>query len=121
MLEIGQPFIFIAVFNLVPPDPPTIDTHNVEKTNSSLTLTWDKGHDGFSDVIGYSIHYKESAKSKWLPILLNSSVETMYTLTGLKAFTDYDVKVAARNEMGIGTYSTSFTEKTYPNSSPLTP
>lgn len=87
---------------------------NVEKTNSSLTLTWIKGHDGYSDIIGYSIRYKKAAESNWLTILLNSSVETMHALTELKAFTDYDVKVAARNRIGHGDYSIIFNGKTYP-------
>ena len=86
----------------------------MQKTRTSLTLTWSKGHDGFSEITGYVVRYKEAAESTWSTKPLNSSAETTYTVTGLKAFTEYEFQVAARNGIGISDYSGVLREATYP-------
>ncbi|XP_031569708.1 hemicentin-1-like isoform X2 [Actinia tenebrosa] len=90
---LGSDEQFINVIQLFPPGLVTINVIEVEAL--SMKITWNKpGNDGGRPVIGYKVEVSTKP-----PVF---TVNTQAVITGLKANTQYTVKVYARNIAGYG-------------------
>ena len=95
----------------VPRDPP-VDLHIVLVTETALTLSWNTPtlctyYGG--GLLGYSVQYYQVEGGA---VFTNSTTVTQYTLTSLTPGSTYHIKVAARNERGVGPYTDVVTETT---------
>ena len=89
---------------ITPLDPPVL---NIEPTSSTITVSWD----AVPHAEKYSVGYKLASDSDWT----NKSVgtNTSYTINGLQANTEYDVRVKAVAATDDPDYK-SFFSATYP-------
>ena len=91
---------------------PTLDAALAEPTKNSIYLVWD----AVTNASSYTLYYKTSAASTWTEVTsITAAITPEYTITGLTAGTNYDIKVKA---VGDGTTyadsdeSTAITVKT---------
>ena len=76
-----------------------IDTHQ-------FTVTWTApDFDGGYPVTDYTVEYKEVSEIRWQPLKLDIASATSVMVTGLEEGTRYEVRVAAVNSEGTGTFS----------------
>lgn len=88
------------------PDAPTIIS--VARGNSLVNLSWSAPTDiGGIDITDYSIIYSIDSGNTWSYNILTGSTSTSYTFTGLTNGTTYLFKVAAVNDVDIGSYSST--------------
>ena len=84
-----------------------------ELTAESATLSWaapDK--DGGSPITNYLVEMKLKRDRNWKPLTADKNMtKTTFTVTGLKEETDYDFRVTAENNAGLGTASDSASAK----------
>ncbi|KAK3083483.1 hypothetical protein FSP39_023775 [Pinctada imbricata] len=74
-----------------------------EITKSQVTLTWDiPEQDGGSPITGYVIERSKAGSNRWLKAHKKPVTDTVYTVTELVENAEYDFRVAAENEAGIG-------------------
>ena len=72
---------------------------------SQIVATWNApSSTGGSTITGYSVQYKVATSSTWIDWTHPGTAVTS-TITGLSNGTEYDVRVAARNVLGTGTYT----------------
>ena len=73
---------------------------------SSLIVLWlpppPVDHNG--PITGYVIQYTRAGSSDIISVIVNSGT-TLYTISGLVAYVDYSVSVAAMNVNGTGPYN----------------
>ena len=67
---------------------------------------------GGSTITGYSVQYKRGTSNTWID-WSHTGTTTTATITGLTNGTEYDVRVATRNLIGMGSYTTK--ESVAPN------
>ncbi|XP_063688153.1 cell adhesion molecule DSCAM-like isoform X1 [Bolinopsis microptera] len=84
--------------------PPGVPQDIIQEgaTMDSLSISWSNS-DNMGVVLGYQISYKEAAGSAYREVKTGS--EQQYTLEDLDALTDYNIKIAASNNAGSGSYS----------------
>ena len=84
------------------PDKPTLAA--VTGSSTSLTATWTKpGLNGGPDITFYDLQYREGSGS-WIGIR-EQPTETMTTITGLMANTEYQARVRASNGEALSDWS----------------
>ncbi len=85
------------------PDAPT--NLVVDETESDqLTLTWEAPVEtGGKDITGYEVQHKLATDTDW-PSSSTTVTTTTATISGLDPETQYDVRVAAINEIGTGSW-----------------
>lgn len=84
-----------------PPGKPK-DIVEEGSTMNSLSITWSNSED-MGVVLGYQISYKEADDSSYRQVEAGS--EQQYTLQRLSPLTSYNIKIAASNNAGSGSYS----------------
>ena len=97
--------------SLAPSAPPTSVSVS-EVTSSSITVQWgpvDCVHRN-GDITGYTVRVSTSGEAE-RAVSVDESVSEA-TSTGLTPVTEYNVSVAAENNVGAGLYSSSFTIQT---------
>ncbi|MBT0774216.1 fibronectin type III domain-containing protein [Kineosporia sp. J2-2] len=73
---------------------------------SRLTLSWTApASDGGSAISDYAVQYKLSSASTWTTFTHTASTSPKATITSLVNGSSYDVRVAAVNSVGTGSYS----------------
>ena len=97
-----------------PPNAPTIQNEFVTTTDS-ITMIWNVPDDnGGSAIIGYTVDYAIAPSGTWQTqdsaLVMNTTRET--TISGLDDNTQYNLRVAAVNDVGTGTYSDNATSTT---------
>jgi large repetitive protein len=76
--------------------------------NTEVALTWTAPNsDGGAVISDYVIQYSSNAGSSWTTFSDGTSTDTSVTVTGLTNGTSYVFRVAATNDVGNGTYSSS--------------
>ncbi|XP_037108064.1 contactin-3 [Syngnathus acus] len=108
-----------------PPSPP--DTVTVEEiTDSTAQLSWTPGRDNGSPITGYIIQGRTPFTVGWqavetVPEVVNGNTLTA-TVVGLNAWVEYEFRVVARNNVGLGEPSPASaktrTEDTIPDTAP---
>ena len=82
-----------------------------------ITALWTApSSDGGSPITGYRVQHRLSTASNW-PNTYTTVTATTTTITGLTNGSEYEVRVAATNQNGVGVYSGS----PYPTSTPAHP
>ena len=72
----------------------------------SLRVSWSPPvDDGGSAVTDYTVQYREQGWSSWTTLADGTSTTTTATIPGLTTGSTYEVRVAARNAVGLGTAS----------------
>ena len=85
----------------VPASP--INLQAGEVTKSSVTLTWEAPeHDGGAPIVGYIVERSKAGGNRWLKAHKKPVTDTVYTVTDLVENAEYDFRVVAENEAGIG-------------------
>ncbi|TKS71118.1 Contactin-3 Brain-derived immunoglobulin superfamily protein 1 [Collichthys lucidus] len=108
-----------------PPGPP--DKVAVEEiTDSTAQLSWTPGRDNGSPITGYIIQARTPFTVGWqavdtVPEVVNGNMLTA-TVVGLNAWVEYEFRVVARNNVGLGEPSPASTktrtEDTIPDTAP---
>ncbi|XP_061641405.1 contactin-3 [Phyllopteryx taeniolatus] len=108
-----------------PPGPP--DKVTVEEiTDSTAQLSWTPGRDNGSPITGYIIQGRTPFTVGWqavetVPEMVNGNTLTA-TVVGLNAWVEYEFRVVARNNVGLGEPSPASaktrTEDTIPDTAP---
>ncbi|ESO03551.1 hypothetical protein HELRODRAFT_191869 [Helobdella robusta] len=82
------------------PGKPTIE----DADESSVTLSWSKPiNDGGNKIKGYVIEAKEKGSNKWTPLNpRNPCHDTTFTAQNLEPNVEYEFRVLAKNEAGLG-------------------
>lgn len=96
----------ISVPNAVPPAP-GIPSGTVA-SSAQINLTWSAptGNTG-SAVTDYLVYYSSNSGSTWETFTASVSTSTSRNVTGLTAATSYIFKVAAKNSVGYGPFSSN--------------
>ncbi|KAK3558804.1 hypothetical protein QTP86_028759, partial [Hemibagrus guttatus] len=81
----------------------------VSITPTTVTLTWERPLTGNGDIQTYKLYYSEKGKDVEQDI---DVVGLSYTMTGLKKFTEYSVRVVAYNKHGPGVSTDDLTVHT---------
>ena len=98
------------------PDAPTSLT--LTPSGSQIEANWTApGNNGGSAITGYSVQYKTGVSATWID-WTHTATSTTATITGLTNGTEYDVRVASKNLIGTGTYTS---ESVIPNISLAVP
>ncbi|CAG5133824.1 unnamed protein product, partial [Candidula unifasciata] len=75
-------------------------------TEDSITLTWNPPKkDGGSPITSYVLEKKEKGDQKWTKANLTEILDTEFTVKGLQEGKEYEFRVAAVNNAGIGDFS----------------
>ena len=83
------------------PDPPTLTVGHAQ-----LGVAWTAPVTGGAPITNYDVQYAVAGTSSWTELnLVGSSTST--TITGLTNGTAYDVRVRARNSVGVSAWGTS--------------
>lgn len=86
---------------LVPSVPPSFTSTS---TSTTISSSWEPPTStGGSAITGYSFGYKMASDASWTTV---TTAGTSYVLTGLTPSTQYNVRVAATNSDGTGSYAT---------------
>lgn len=97
---------WLSLFTTVtldPPEPPSNPPEILDVTKSSVTLCWSRPKDdGGSRVTGYFIDRKESTTDKWVRQNKTHITTTMYTVSGLIPDAEYQFRILAQNDIGLG-------------------
>uniref|UniRef100_A0A3Q3DCU8 Contactin 3b n=1 Tax=Hippocampus comes TaxID=109280 RepID=A0A3Q3DCU8_HIPCM len=94
-----------AILIVKPPGPP--DKVTVEEiTDSTAQLSWTPGRDNGSPITGYVIQGRTPFTVGWqavetVPEMVNGNTLTA-TVVGLNAWVEYEFRVVARNNVGLG-------------------
>ena len=101
-------YIFYIFFFLEPPGPPT-NFKVVDTTKSSITLGWGKPvYDGGAPIIGYVVEMRPkiadaSPDEGWKRCNAAAQLVRMeFTVTSLDENKEYEFRVCAQNQVGIG-------------------
>ena len=89
-------------------------------SQSELSVSWNApASDGGAAITGYSVQYRESGATNWT-IVTRAGTDVGQAITGLTAGTSYEVRVAAMNSEGTGSYAQA-TARTLGASPPTVP
>jgi Ca2+-binding RTX toxin-like protein len=81
-------------------------------TNTGFSLAWGLPTDnGGAAITDYTVQYSTDGTT-WTPVTHTASTSRSMALSGLKGFTAYQVRVAAKNTSGNGTFTTPITVTT---------
>ncbi|XP_071942196.1 twitchin-like isoform X2 [Antedon mediterranea] len=84
------------------PDSPSIPVVE-EMSKSSATVAWTPpANDGGSPITGYFVEYKEPDSNKWIKANSFPLKDNKLTIPGLDEGKEYEFRVAAENEAGVG-------------------
>jgi hypothetical protein len=101
----GLPSDFMILY-LISLDPPGTPSKPVieDVDEDSVTLTWDKPtDDGGNKVKGYVVEVREKGSSKWKPLNERFPCKlTRFTANDLDKGKEYEFRVKAKNEAGLG-------------------
>ncbi|CAH1796696.1 unnamed protein product [Owenia fusiformis] len=104
---LGSDNVGITLDGTSKPDPP----HSLQYVNSShnsATLKWTPGFDGGSKTT-FMVRYVQTGGKNYLYADVESSI---YTITGLKLGTEYEISVRAKNKLGDSPFSPVIKAKT---------
>ena len=92
----------------------------VTETNvTAITIGWlPPADDGGSPVTHYKVQYKPSGHQNWINAPVQVSNVTTHAFTEMVPATNYDFRVAAINQVGMGPYTMPVTGATLPTASP---
>ena len=96
----------ISVPNAVPPAPGTPSGTVASSAQINLTWTAPSNNTG-SAVTDYLVYYSSNSGSTWETFTASVSTSTSRNITGLTAATSYIFKVAAKNSVGYGPFSSN--------------
>ena len=92
-----------AVLTMIPAGAPTLTSAN--PSPGSITLVWSAPSEtGTGSLTGYSVQYKLSTDTTWTDWTF-AGTGTTTVITSLQSGTSYDVRVAAKNAIGPGSYA----------------
>ena len=96
----------MSCYNSTAPSSPPQNVMVTDSDRASLNVSWQPPeeihHNGM--ITGYMINYTRVGSSDMMSVNVNSGT-TQYTISGLVAYVDYSVRVAAVNVNGTGTFS----------------
>jgi Secretion system C-terminal sorting domain/Fibronectin type III domain len=95
-------------------DPTALTSSAV--TNTSATVSWSS----VPNAIGYSLDYKQTSSSTWIPVTLTTPTSISADITGLTQGTTYDWHVLATCSGGSGNYVAAQFTTTAPCIAPTT-
>ncbi len=89
-----------------PGAPQHVEMDNL--TKRAVTLAWDRpDFDGGSPITGYYIERRQAYTSRWVKVNKTSTRDTMYKITDLLEDEEYEFRIVAENEAGLGKPSES--------------
>lgn len=93
------------MFSFVPPAVPTPpgkpEISNVQRDR--MTLTWSEpSHDGGKPIQGYIIERRENFSKQWNRVNRDLIKDTTFTIKGLTEGNNYEFRISAVNDTGIG-------------------
>ena len=72
-------------------------------TKRTVTLAWDKpDFDGGSPIIGYYVERRQAYSNRWVKVNREPLRDTMFKITDLTEEEEYEFRVCAENEAGVG-------------------
>lgn len=77
-----------------------------------LRLYWASNGTGGSPITGWVVQYRPSGATTWTTARISNPAQAGYTISGLKSGKYYQVRVLARNIVGIGTPTAALTVRT---------
>ena len=87
------------------PDSPCKPTVSDIKA-TEIRVSWNPPEfDGGSLITGYLVEYKEVTSTKWERVTLNKYTDTFIVVSDLREKTQYQFRVSAENQIGLGTCS----------------
>ena len=95
----------LPLISFIVPSAPPLNITGRSTSSTSLMITWGHVPIGHQNgiITGYLVYIKESISRLWpSPITVHQQT---YEKTGLKFWTFYDVKVAAKTSVGPGSQS----------------
>ncbi|CAG2244562.1 SDK [Mytilus edulis] len=98
-----------------PPEAAPRGFYGSPRSNSSIMLNWQAPPSDTwnGDLTGYKVKYRlKGYTSPFLERNTNPWPSTSFELTGLIVFTEYEIKIAAYNNEGVGLYSDSINVRT---------
>ena len=99
--------VSINVPSGLPAAPTNVDSSSV--TGADITLTWTApANRAGAATTDYIIYYKVSPSGTWDTFTATASTSTSRVVSGLSSSTAYLFKVAAKNSVGIGPFSSDF-------------
>lgn len=99
-----QNLIFFFSLSEKPPAPGVPKASNV--TDDSITLSWQPPHsDGGAEIHNYILEIKETRGTRWLRATRKQLKSPNFRVTGLSKGREYEFRVAAENEAGLGAFS----------------
>lgn len=69
---------------------------------SEIDILWEKAPG--NGIIGYIIQYKEASLRSWRNAKTENVTGTFHTIKSLSPVTQYDIRIAARNDKGHGEF-----------------
>ena len=72
-----------------------------------MSVSWSPPYsDGGSSITGYQVEYKPVTGLEWVKVnITDNSTDTAILVNDLKEKTEYQFRVSARNEIGLGSCS----------------
>lgn len=110
----GQPRVggnhsLITVFSYFPNMPVNVIARNADTSllagSKDIALSWTLDQAEEQGILEYIINYSVDSGATWEELDARPTAKS-YVITGLDNGTDYQFKVAARNYVGVGAYST---------------
>ncbi len=99
--------VSVTVAATTPGAPTSVDSSTV--TGTDIRLTWvAPTNNGGASITDYTVQYKVGVGGSWTTFTSPASTNLYRLVTGLSPSTTYYFQVAARNSVGLGTYSSAF-------------
>lgn len=95
---------------ITPPDQVTGVTTAPTTSNTSLSVTWSVPNNNGTNLINYTVQYREQGNSTWLTTATPSANST--TMSGLTSGITYEIRIAANNGL-LGSYSSISTAEIF--------
>ena len=84
-----------------PGAPQHVEMDNL--TKKTVTLAWDKPEfDGGSPITGYYIERRQAYSNRWVKVNKQPTRDTMFKISDLLEDEEYEFRIVAENEAGIG-------------------
>ena len=110
--------IYLGVIEIAT-TPDTVTNLSTTRGNSQVKLIWNApSSDGGSPITDYIVQYKLTVDSTWQTFADGVNDNTSVTVTGLDSNTSYDFRVAAKNDVGNGSFSSIVTVTTLAETTP---
>ncbi|XP_076438508.1 nephrin-like [Babylonia areolata] len=94
----GSDSFQIALHGTSKPDPP-YDLQLVNASHNSITIRWKPGFNGGLEQ-SFRVRYKPTEARGYIYVDMSTPESTMFTITGLKLGTEYELTVLAFNSLG---------------------